>query len=198
VTLYSYVVARDYGFAPNPFHGWCTLATCKPVIRRVAQVDDWVIGTGSAELNRTGQLIYAMRVVERMPFDSYWADPRFTLKRPDLTSSRMRAFGDNIYHHDENADWVQADSHHSLPGGEVNLVNLVDDTQTDQVLISNEFWYFGADAPLIPVRFRGDGPRNICAQRGHKVNFSAGIAEGFLEWVQEQPQGCTGRPGRWP
>ncbi len=28
---------RDYGFAPNPFHGICTLATCKPVIRRVAR-----------------------------------------------------------------------------------------------------------------------------------------------------------------
>ena len=29
---YSYVVARDYGFAPNPFNGILTLAACKPVI----------------------------------------------------------------------------------------------------------------------------------------------------------------------
>lgn len=27
---YSYVVARDFGFAPNPFNGFLTLATCKP------------------------------------------------------------------------------------------------------------------------------------------------------------------------
>ena len=47
MTIYSYVVARDYGFAPNPFYGCCTLATCKPIIRRMAQVGDWVIGTGS-------------------------------------------------------------------------------------------------------------------------------------------------------
>lgn len=37
-------VARDYGFAPNPFFGVCTLATCKPRIRSVAQIGDWVVG----------------------------------------------------------------------------------------------------------------------------------------------------------
>lgn len=198
MSFYSYVIARDYGFAPNPFHGYCTLATCKPVIRRVAQVGDWVIGTGSAHYNRSGQLICAMRITECMPFDAYWAEPRFVLKRPDLTGSRMRAFGDNIYHRDQNGDWVQEDSHHSLPGGEVNLVNLNDDTQTDCVLISREFWYFGADAPLIPTRFRGEGTDNICAHRGHKVTFSAGLVEEFLDWVQQHERGCTGRPDRWP
>src|SRR5712692_10528871 len=52
VKLYSYVVARDYGFAPNPFFGFCTLATCKPEIRKAAAIDDWVIGTGSKRQNR--------------------------------------------------------------------------------------------------------------------------------------------------
>ncbi|MFH1865797.1 MAG: hypothetical protein ABIK85_07930, partial [Candidatus Eisenbacteria bacterium] len=36
--LFSYIVARDYGFAPNPFCGVCTLATCKPKIRESASV----------------------------------------------------------------------------------------------------------------------------------------------------------------
>lgn len=198
MVLYSYVIARDYGFAPNPFHGYCTLATCKPVIRRVAQVGDWIIGTGSARYNRSGQLICAMRVTKAMSFDDYWADPRFALKRPDLRGSRMRAFGDNIYHHDKNGDWKQEDSHHSLPGGAVNLVNLRDDTQTDRVLISEEFWYFGRDAPLIPEQFRGKGPDDICAHRGHKVNFAPGIVDRFLVWVRGHEQGCTGRPDRWP
>jgi hypothetical protein len=55
-----------------------------------------------------------------------------------------------------------------------------------------------AEAPLIPEQFRGDGPDSICAHRGHKVNFSPGIAEGFLEWVRQHDRGCTGRPDRWP
>jgi hypothetical protein len=96
-----------------------------------------------------------MRITETMTFDEYWLEPRFELKRPDLTGSRIRAFGDNIYHRDAHGKWVQEDSHHSLPGGEINVVNLTDDTQTDRVLVSSEFWYFGAHAPLIPNRFRG-------------------------------------------
>jgi hypothetical protein len=43
-------VARDYGFAPNPFFGVCTLATCKPKIRKAAAIGDWVVGTGSSRL----------------------------------------------------------------------------------------------------------------------------------------------------
>ncbi|WP_225761747.1 hypothetical protein [Acinetobacter sp. Marseille-P8610] len=32
--IFSYVVSRDFGFAPNPFFNFCTLATCKPKIRK--------------------------------------------------------------------------------------------------------------------------------------------------------------------
>ena len=62
--LYSYIVARDYGFAPNPFYGVCTLATCKPAIRGKAEIGDWVIGTGSKVDQRDGHLVFVMRVTE--------------------------------------------------------------------------------------------------------------------------------------
>jgi len=42
-SLYSYVVRYDSGFAPNPFGGYCTLATCKPEIRKTAQLGDWLV-----------------------------------------------------------------------------------------------------------------------------------------------------------
>jgi hypothetical protein len=60
--VFSYIVARDFGFAPNPFFGWCTLATCKLEIRRTAQIGDWVLGTGSAGSGHAGRAVYAMRV----------------------------------------------------------------------------------------------------------------------------------------
>ena len=69
--LYSYVVARDYGFAPNPFYRVCTLATCKPIIRKAAAIGDWVVGTGSKERDRQAFLVYAMRVTEAMTFNEY-------------------------------------------------------------------------------------------------------------------------------
>ena len=37
MTLYSYIVAYDGGSAPNPFHEFCTLAICKPGMRRTAE-----------------------------------------------------------------------------------------------------------------------------------------------------------------
>ena len=45
--LFSYTIPSDDGAAPNPFHGQCTLAICKPSIRRVAKKDDWIAGLGS-------------------------------------------------------------------------------------------------------------------------------------------------------
>ncbi len=63
--LFTYVVARDYGFAPNPFYGYCTLATCKPQIRSTASIGHWVIGTGvKTKYDLAGHLIYAMKVDE--------------------------------------------------------------------------------------------------------------------------------------
>ena len=60
--VFSYIVRYDVGFAPNPFHGICSLATCKQDIRRVAQVDDWIVGTGSRPNGKADNLVYAMRV----------------------------------------------------------------------------------------------------------------------------------------
>lgn len=198
MALYSYVIARDYGFAPNPFHGVCTLATCKSVIRRVAQVGDWVIGTGSAEHKRTGQLICAMHVSETMSFDDYWSDPRFAAKRPDLTGSRMQAFGDNIYSRDGNGPWKQLDSHHSLPGGAVNQLNVDDDTKTNRVLIAKEFWYFGESAEPIPSEFRRPGSDILCPGRNHRRYSDPDLIDRLVAWLREQPTGCSGRPDRWP
>ena len=49
--LFSYTIPIDDGAAPNPFHGMCTLAICKPGIRRVAKKGDWIAG------RRTGHFL---------------------------------------------------------------------------------------------------------------------------------------------
>src|SRR5258708_6780576 len=109
--IYSYVVARDFGFAPNPFHGVCTLATCKPRIRKVAVIGDWVVGTGSAVRRRAGFVVFAMKVEEALTFEEYWADERFFQKRPNLRGSKKQAFGDNIYHRkSQGSGWLQLNS----------------------------------------------------------------------------------------
>lgn len=139
---HSYIITRDFGFAPNPFQGVLTLATCKPRIRKSAQVGDYLLGNSPKSLGN--RLIYMAKVDEITTFDNYWNDPRFQNKKPVMNGSFKTLYGDNIYHH-EDGKWIQADSHHSGVNGLVNLANLNKDTGiTDRVLICNEFFYFGA------------------------------------------------------
>ncbi len=195
--IYSYVVARDYGFAPNPFFSFCTLATCKPMIRKTAQVGDWIVGTGSKTCGLGGFLVYAVKVAETCTYDQYWEDPRFLVKRPNLRGSLKQAYGDNIYHRNPGArGWVQENSHHSLPDGRANPENVKHDTRYPRVLIGTDFVYDGGDGPKIPARFRRDGSLDVCCSlQGHKCKFPSDFAESFVAWIESLGmKGCVGKP----
>ncbi len=81
--FYSYLIDHDYGLAPNPFGQYCTLAVCKPQIRKsgLLRISDWIFGTGSKALEDVThgkfvhRLVYAMQVNEILPLDKYWDDP---------------------------------------------------------------------------------------------------------------------------
>jgi len=181
MNLYTYTVVRDYGFAPNPFNGVCTLATCKPPIRSGAQIGDWVIGTGSVKYGLENHLVYAMEVNEKLSFDLYWNDPRFQFKKPKMSGSTKKMFGDNIYHRPLNTlKWEQADSHHSHANGLANPKNLNRDTSKDAVLISFNFYYFGSAAILIPKSFHDDFCYNYVGQK--KITDDKKI-KSFLAWL---------------
>jgi hypothetical protein len=201
VKLHSYVVARDYGFAPNPFFGICTLATCKPGIRSVAQIGDWVVGTGSKKHERDKNIVFAMCVMGTMTFNQYWTDPRFQAKKPNLRGSKKQAFGDNIYSKDARTTrWCQVNSHHSLNDGSPNESNVAADTSTDRVLISDDFVYWGGAGPPLPQTFLRYGTEsiNLCAGRGHKNNFPTDFVKEFIAWIRSlDVKGYAGEPLDW-
>jgi hypothetical protein len=99
MTYFSYKIEHDYGLAPNPFGGYCTLAVCKPTIRnnRNLEIGDWIIGTGSAKLHKLHHLIFAMRLEEKITMEEYWSDPRFQYKKPVINGSLVQMYGDNFY-----------------------------------------------------------------------------------------------------
>jgi hypothetical protein len=192
--LFSYVVTRDYGFAPNPFEGYCTLATCKPDIRKTAVVGDWIVGTGSKHAGLQEHLVYAMRVTEALTFDEYWNDPRFAAKRVDRRGSRKRLFGDNIYHHNPaTGRWVQEDSHHSRSDGSAFKINKDHDLQTDRVLVSDDFVYFGGSPLALPGRFCGTN-RLWKLGQGHRTNFPDAYGREVIAWLRTLDWGFQGRP----
>ncbi len=123
--IYSYIITRDYGFAPNPFYGYGTLATCKPGIRKGASVGDWVLGTGSCDKRDDSlcqKMIYAMQVQEILTLNDYWEDNRFYNTRPVMNGSKKQMYGDNIYHYDSvKRIFIQENPHHILKNGENNF-----------------------------------------------------------------------------
>lgn len=198
MTLYSYVVRHDIGFAPNPFYGWCTLGPCKPAIRSRAEVGDWVVGTGSRTNDMEGHLVYAMRVEEILDFNSYWNDARFTRKRPNLRGSLKQSFGDNIYHHDESGAWQQENSRHSLNDGAPNTGHIKIDTGVDAVLVGQEFVYFGRSGPEVPDRFRSESAMNLVhSGRGHRCRFPQDQVADVVAWVRKLGVGVQGTPHDW-
>lgn len=153
MSAYSYIVRRDYGFAPNPFHGFITLATCKPAIRQGAQVGDSIMGFSSKDSGN--KLIFIMKVSEKMTFDDYWNNPAYRYKKPVMNGSLVKQYGDNIYHHDQNGNWIQEDSHHSYEKGTINKYNLYRDTgTTDKVLIGRDFIYLGKSMIELPEDYK--------------------------------------------
>lgn len=188
--VYVYVVKYDLGFAPNPFGGVCTLACCKPDIRRVAQIGDWVVGMGGRDLKATGRCIFAMRVTRHMTFNEYWLEPAFRTKRTQRNGTRRTLVGDNIYHRDDDGAWVQEDSVHSAIDGSQDLGNTNHDTKTDRLLLSDHFIYFGSAAPAVPSSILdGIGYRN---RRSHR-RFDLFESRDLIAWIEGRAGGVMNR-----
>ena len=198
--LYSYVVARDFGFAPNPFYQFCTLGTCKPKIRRRAEIGDWIVGTGSKTRNREAYIVFVMKVTEVMSFNCYWSDSRFEQKKSNLRGSKKQAFGDNIYYQNVVTDeWYQLDSHHSHPDGTPNIKNIENDTKVDRVLVSADYIYWGGAGPKIPARYRNFCGFDLCkVGMGHKCRFPDTMIIDFVDWIRSlEDWGYCGTPLDW-
>jgi len=189
--IFSYVVARDFGFAPNPFFQLCTLATCKPRIREAARRGDFVVGTCPSP--RVHNLVFFMEVQEIVTYDQYWNAPEFQAKKPNLYGSKKAAFGDNIYHRDPESHWIQEDSHHTNDDGSQCQENIDTDTSCENVLISRNFCYWGGNGPELPPQLYPlvkKGP-------GHKSNFSEEFKQEIIGWLAAAERGFVSHPFSW-
>lgn len=180
MNLFSYIITRDFGFAPNPFPPYCTLATCKPIIRKTANIGDIIVGFGSQAKNSNfiNKMIYAMIVEEKITFDDYWNDSRFKYKKPVLNGSKKQMYGDNIYHTRQDGTVIQEDSHHSFDHGIINYDNLNRDISGKFVLISQQYSYFGGVGITVPSSLQ----RIIHKGRNHSRITNADLIKDFLNW----------------
>lgn len=154
MALYSYVLRFDFGDAPNPYGGVCTLTICKPAIRRTAQVGDWIIGTGSKHSpvgDISDYLVYAMRVSEKLTMAEYDLRCRkeLTIKMPGHRSHRKQReniAGDSLYDFRELGGPRHRGGHmHFEPEMQAR------DWSGIYALLSDEFYYFGSEPRAMPM-----------------------------------------------
>ncbi len=187
MTLFSYVLVHDTGFAPNPFWDYCTLATCKPKIRQQALPGDWVLGMGSPNNVGNGKLVCAMQVDEVLTIEQYDKDPRFVGKKPKLGGGPDEQCGDNIYFKNKTGKWQQRPSFHQPK-------HMKHDLGVRNVLVSRHFFYFGSNAVTIPARLS----EIIHGGIGHSCRFPAKLVERFLKWLHANHEpGRHGEPSNY-
>ena len=179
----AYIVRVDTGFSPNPFWRVCTLACCKPTIRRNAKMGDIIIGSGSVRYDLSGRLVYAMRVGKILQLQEYWE--RYPSKRPSARTSVTKR-GDALWHRDTSGIWrgvhdALHDKHHRAH-----------DLRGKNALIASEFYYFGRDALPVPPEFSG----MIATTQGHKNIYDRDLIDRFWSWVSSSAskRGRIGAP----
>lgn len=166
--LFSYVVRYDTGFAPHVFNGICTLATCKPQIRRAAGLGDWILGTsGLRYCDSSLRVVYLMQVTEDpIPFDLY--DSLYPERRP----SPQNPLGDNIYFLDPASGQFQ-----QRPNAHHGPKNMPGDLSSTSVLVSRRFLYFGNRIPKLP-----DDLDVVKKGPGHRCSFEPSVLQRLIEW----------------
>ncbi len=178
MNLYSYCIRLDDGAAPNPYWGVCTLTICKPVIRRTAQIGDWVVGVGSRNVNGkdySGRLVYAMKITDIKTLEEYdtFCTNKLPKKIPDLDhKDYRRKVGDCQYDYSESYAWQRPGVHRKK--------NRAKDLRGENSLLSKHFYYFGSKARKIPARFSV-----LCRQgQGHQLQKNEKIKEAFIKWLE--------------
>jgi len=189
--LFTYTIPVDDGAAPNPFRGMCSLAICKPGIRRVAAPGDWVAGLGSKSApsgDLSGRLVYAMHVDEVMTLADYdrSAPSRWPHRIPNVNSADLsERLGDCIYDYSNGAPIQRSGVH--------GPANQDTDLSGQNVLISRHFYYFGSHAIRLP-----DHLLAICHQtQGHRSNSNEPHFGEFVRWLRDL-QLTPGQLYGWP
>ena len=186
--LFSYIVVHDTGFSPNPFHSLLTLACCKPLIRRTANVGDIIVGLSS----RSERIVYATQVAEVIAFEEYWADPRYQARRPVMDSPQIvyRA-GDNIYE-PVAGGYRQLPSFHSNRDGSEDAGLKRTDLSGNHVLVCERFTYWGRSGPALPEELQF-----LAVGRGHRSIFTSDQVSVVARWFADLPGGVLGAPAQW-
>lgn len=185
--FFLYRLQTDAGSAPNVHGDVCSLALCKPQVRRSAKVGDFIIGLRGrcGEIGKLGphavdSVLYVMRVTRKMTFAEYdtYCAAELPVKIPGPENDYL---GDCQY----TAAGEQRDGPHSPIHAERDLggkfVLLGDTARTN-------YWYRRDPAG---VRLSSDLAEEwdvATVARGHRVKVHSDKTEArLMEWLATFP-----------
>lgn len=177
----------DAGSAPNVAGDICTLAICKPMIRRSARIGDIIIGlrAKSGELGGLGphavdSVLYVMRVTDKKTFAEY--DAFCGTYLPVKIPTELHPEGDCLY----RADGTQRTGGHHGPH------NAAQDLSGLYVLMGDgarkNFWYRKDPAGYrLPTDLAAAlGVESV--RRGHRVHdLTAELEAQLMAWLSTFP-----------
>lgn len=184
----SYTMTVDTGFAPNPFHGCCTLAACTPNHQGAKlEQGDWIAGFFTDDRGLP-YLVYAMQLeLPRIGYDDYYHADRFQKKKPCSAGPAEYRCGDNIYHRDANGKWVRDWSPYHQ-----DACSMEQDTRRAIVYIGSVYTYLGEKAYCNPLP---DKLRSVRNSRGIKYTKEDDpLFARYRHWLEVKPRGVQGYP----
>ncbi len=182
--LFSYSLRVDDGAAPNPYFGVCTLTICKPGIRKSAAVGDWVVGLGTKNPpsgigDLSHAVAYAMKISDVLSLEDYdkhcLRELSGKIPKVSKSSTFTQLVGDCIYEFGKTGGPRQRRGVH-------NEGNRATDLAGKNSLLSDHFYYFGAQAIQLPD--------HLCSiahpYQGYKVNANDKVRFKFVEWLESE------------
>ncbi len=150
------------------------------MIRRNARLGDLIAGTGSAASVGNNKLVYAGEISAVVPLEEYGKAQKYKIKRPASKPS-FRRKGDNIYFM-RKGEWQQRENEYHGFG------DFDADIRGRNVLVCDQFWYFGDSAVEIPTEFQ----EMIKKRQGHKMISDQSFLARFARWLSTFPPGNHG------
>jgi hypothetical protein len=185
--LFTYKVAHDGGSAPNPYHNICTLAICKPAIRRVAVRGDVIAGLACKPDDT--RLVYCMVVERVLPWSDYIracagkGEGLYGMHARDLRKKVPASAldpGDCIW--PDAGKYVEALASWSKHGGSEDFDR--DVRNGENVLLSTKFWYFGQGVEHA-IHLENE-LLDLIPGRGHRSNANKKFREAFVDFFNSQ------------
>lgn len=171
--IYFYKMVVDNGGAPCVDDGLLSLAICKPIIRKQASIGDCLIGFGGKALD--GRLIYIAKVTGKYERGAYYRSTHYEQR------------GDCIYRwNGDKLECKENAKYHKNSSGLQHDVGIHPDYDRADVLISNDFRYFGnKETAECLDKYKGLSGALEKLGPGHRVNQEAGVKNELFSLIGE-------------